>query len=198
LTSKQRRNFPVPIGVIMLPLLLASALGIVFSGFNIIFYYNSNTNSAPIVSQNSNVRTDAAHANLRKASADVVSPRQNPDTARTATGTTNNVRVAVPVSRAQPQRTEVRRTEPAVNVSPPARTQGWSIQAGAFTIESSAVRIKERVESMGYNARIVKSGTDKPLFRVIVSAGNSGASPDDALKRMNSAGIEGYIVSRRP
>jgi len=188
----------------MLPLLLASALGIVVSGFNILIgYKNHSVKSVPAISQNTNVRADAAHANLKSVSFDLAFPVSNPIVVNTEAGRTNNVRTnnvrtTAPTARVQPQRETVRKTQPVTNVPPPARPQSWLIQAGAFSIESSAARIKERIETMGYDARIVKLETDKPVFRVLVSAGNSGASPDDALRRIKSAGIEGYIVVRRP
>jgi len=234
LTSKQRRNFPVPIGAIMLPFLLASACGIIIFGFNI-FFVNYNKAHAvsyglSIKSQNNSAKVGAAHANpglvvpaagpkfqrrdLRSASGDLGLPK-NTRTAKTEDRKNNNV-AAIPAGN-QPQRTEAKKTEPAPNVSaenqplrtevkkiepapvsPTAGTQNWVIQAGAFSIESSAIKVKEKIVPLGYKVEILKTGTEKPLFKVMVSAGNSGATPSDALKRLKSNGIDGYITAGRP
>jgi cell division protein FtsN len=46
---------------------------------------------------------------------------------------------------------------------------------------------------------IVKTGATKPLYRIMVSPGNSGANPNDALKKLKSNGIDGYITkTERP
>ena len=63
-------------------------------------------------------------------------------------------------------------------------------------MESSAAQIRDKITPLGYDVKIVKTGTDKPLFRVMVSPGNSGAASGDALKKINSIGIQAIIISR--
>jgi cell division protein FtsN len=202
----------------MLPFLLASACGIIIFSFNI-FFVNHNYNKAFAVSydfssksQNRNAMAGKVHENsglvaptarprfqgrnFRSASGDL-NLLQNQNTAKNEAKKNNNVAATVPAGN-QLQRAEIKKTEPSVNVSTHAKTQNWLIQAGAFSIESSAVRIKDRIVPLGYSVEIVKTGTEKPLFKVIVSAGNSGASPNDALKKLNSVGIGGYIIAGRP
>ncbi|MCL1941912.1 MAG: SPOR domain-containing protein, partial [Synergistaceae bacterium] len=90
------------------------------------------------------------------------------------------------------------RIEPPKNTSPGVQSQNWVIQAGAFSMESSAAQIRDKIAPLGYDVKIVKAGTDKPLYKVMVSPGNSRAAPNDALKKINSIGIEGYIIGGRP
>jgi len=213
LTSKQRRNFPVPIGVIMLPFLLASVCGIIIFGFNIFFVNNNKAyavnNGLSVKSQN---KISIANANASSGLA-VAAPGQNIQQGSLASGdlssqnkqvpakpepgNVNNV--TVPVRENNSRRVEVNKTGTSTNVLSQNRTQNWLIQAGAFSIESSAVKIKDKIVLLGYSVEIVKSGAAKPLFRVIVSAGNSGADPNDALKKLKSNGIDGYITkAERP
>jgi cell division protein FtsN len=200
----------------MLPFLLASVFGIIISGFNIFFANNSKIYAVgkglSIRSQNMNVRASAAdvnsvltgaaagqqsqQGNIRPASGNLISPK-NQIAAKTEAQKTNNVRVTVPVEDNKSQRSEVNKTETSINASSNIKTQNWLIQAGAFSIESSAVNIKNKIVSLGYNVEIVKTGTAKPLFKVMVSAGNSKDVPNDALKKLNSIGVEGYIVGGR-
>jgi cell division protein FtsN len=201
----------------MLPLLLASALGIIIFSFNI-FFVNYNKTDADysllIKSQNKNVRTDVArmnssvavpiaeskyqHKDSRLASVDLASPKLNLDKVKVETKRVNNVGAVAPAARIQSQRAEIKKTETVVHVSSRVKTQNWLIQAGAFSIEPSAVKIKNKIVPLGYNVKIVKTGTDKPLFKVMVSAGSSGAAPNDALKKLSSIGVDGYIIAGRP
>jgi len=179
----------------MLPLLLASAFGIIVFSLNIFITDNQKKN--PQAEANSilpKLNLDAAKA----------------EAAKSEVKKTDNTRLPVPIGGGQSQRPAIKpapakeqvnttRTEPPKNVSSNAnaKEQNWSIQAGAFSIESSAVKVKDKIAQLGYDARVVKTGMDKPLFRVMVSPGNSRTAPNDALKKLNSIGIEGYIVSGR-
>lgn len=199
----------------MLPFLFASVFGIIIFGINI-FFVNSNVTYAvdyglSVNSQSKSARADRVNTNsgstapvaeskknLKEASSDLKSPK-NYSTAKTgAQKVNNNLRETVSARRIQSQNTEVKRTGSSVNVVSNTKTQNWLIQAGAFSIESSAVRVKNKIASLGYGVEIIKTGTEKPLFKVVVSAGNSGAAPNDALKKLSSVGIEGYIIAGRP
>ena len=125
--------------------------------------------------------------------------------------------LAVPVGGAGSNYAEVRKTDAASGVKPSrelrqnkpsnennvksvpprAETQNWSVQAGAFSVESSAVSVKSKIEALGYNVKIVKTGTARPLFRIMVSSEESGITPNDVLKKLNSIGIDGYVISGR-
>ena len=216
MTSKQRRNFPVPIGVIMLPFLLASVCGIIIFSFNIFFVNNNNkayavNSSLSIKLQNriseANVNTDSGLADTiqgqnsqqRNSAPRDLNSRNKQVTAKPASKNANNVKATVPAKENKPGRVEVNKTGTSTNVSSQTKTQNWLIQAGAFSIESSAVKIKDRIALLGFGVEIVKTGAAKPIFRVIVSPGNSGATPNDALNKLKSNGIDGYITkAERP
>jgi cell division protein FtsN len=180
----------------MLPLLLASTLGIVIFSFNIFFVNNKDNLISYDLSreQNRNVRADAnANLNSAASAADFVSPSIN-DKARTDVKKTSNVGTPAPVGINQAPRTLAKKTAPVSNPPPNAKTQSWQIQAGAFSVETSAAKIKDKIIPLGYNVEIIKAGTEKPLFKVMVSVGKSGATPNDALNKIKSIGIDGYIV----
>ena len=198
----------------MLPFMLASIFGIIVFGINILFV-NSNVtyaveHSLLINSQSKSASLDKVHANTglppvaepkknsRRVSDDLKSPKSPSAVKTEAQKVNNNTRVNVPAAGIQPKNAEVKKTGSSTNVISHAKTQSWLIQAGAFSIESSAVRVKNRIASLGYGVEIIKTGTEKPLFKVVVSAGNSGAAPNDALKKLSSIGIEGYIITGRP
>ena len=216
----------------MLPLLIASAFGIIVFSFNIFFIDNQKKNStaaADLLLPNFNL--DATKAEAAKKPETKKTETKKPETKNTETKKTeakkpDPIKLAVPVRGSQSQlpavtktepvnqarsNNEVRpapvreqvntaRTEPSRNTSPNnIKAQDWSIQAGAFSIESSAAKVKDKIVQLGYDARVIKTGTDKPLFRVIVTPGNSRAAPNDALKRLSSIGIDGFVVaSGRP
>ena len=216
----------------MLPLLIASAFGIIVFSFNIFFIDNQKKNStaaADLLLPNFNL--DATKAEAAKKPETKKTETKKPETKNTETKKTeakkpDPIKLAVPVRGSQSQlpavtktepvnqarsNNEVRpapvreqvntaRTEPSRNTSPNnTKAQDWSIQAGAFSIESSAAKVKDKIVQLGYDARVIKTGTDKPLFRVIVTPGNSRAAPNDALKRLSSIGIDGFVVaSGRP
>jgi len=214
LTSHEKRNFPIPIGVIMLPFLLASVFGIIIFGFNI-FFVNYNkayalNNSVSNNSQNRNVSAGSARVNsglpvetvdpkrnTKPSSVDSYS-QENKNAVKTEVQqVNNNVKTAV-AGRTQTQRAPVKKESPSANALSQAKKQNWLIQAGAFSLEPSAVKVKNKIVSLGYGVEIIKTGTEKPLYKVVVSAGNSGAAPNDVLKKLNSVGIEGYIIAGRP
>ena len=199
----------------MLPFLVASVFGIIIFGINI-YFVNSNItyavdHSLSTSSQNKSAQTNTPKANsglaapvaeqkknIGGASSDIKSPKSVSDAKTGAQKANNNSRETVPATGIQSQKTEVKKTGASANVASQTKTQNWLIQAGAFSIESSAVRVKNRITTLGYGVEIIKTGTEKPLFKVVVSAGNSGAAPNDALKKLSSIGIEGYIIAGRP
>ena len=194
-------------GFIMLPFLLASALGIVLFSFNIFFVnYNKNqaVNNSSAVQQSRPAGADARVNPNQNRTAPIAatpalpSPTEPAETARTAAVPVGGVR-SQQSAEARAPREQVAAGSGARNAPAPTRaeTQNWSIQAGAFSAESSAVQIKNKIEPLGYGVRIVKTEAQRPLFRVMVSPGNSRDAPGDALKKLNSIGIEGYIISGR-
>ena len=231
--SIQRRKFPFPIGVIMLPLLIVSAFGIIVFSFNIFFIDYQKKNSAAAADLLlPNLNLEAAKAEAAKKPEVKKTETKKTETKKTEVKKpevkkTDNIQLAIPVGVSQPMLPAVTKTEPvnqarsnndvkpapvreqnntariepSRNVSPNSniKVQEWTIQAGAFSIESSATKVKDKIVQLGYEARVIKTGTDKPLFRVMVSPGSSRSAPNDALKRLNANGIEGYIVmSGRP
>ena len=193
----------------MLPFLLASVCGIIIFSFNIFFVNNNkayavnngiliksqNRISEASVNANSGLTDTIQEQNSQKGSvaSGNLSSQNKQVAAKPETGNVNNVRTTVPLRENRTGRVEVKKNGTSINAISQAKTQNWLIQAGAFSIESSAVKIKDKIASLGFGVEIVKSGTTKPLFRVIVSAGNSGATPNDALNKLKSNGIDGFI-----
>jgi cell division protein FtsN len=197
----------------MLPFLIASVFGIVIFGCNIIFVNYNATHAIDYNlskdAQNRYAPAEGAHANSgfaapvaepkkssKRASGDSSSPKIL-NAAKSEAQNVNNLRVNDPARGIQSQ-AQAKKTGPSVNALSHTKTQNWLIQAGAFSIESSAVKVKNRIASLGYNVEIIKTGTEKPLFKDVVSAGNSGAASGDALRRLSSIGIDGYIITGRP
>ena len=256
---KQKQKFPVSMGIIMFPFLLASIVGIIVFGFNILSVNNKAqaANNLPVAAQNMGAQADTtARMNPISAVAAANPVSQNETNAASAesvpsrlnfTSSTDPVprRLSVEPAKAEPVKVEPVKAEPAkiepVKAEPvkaePAKTvatrtaavpvggaqtqssptptreqaardtarntparataQNWSIQAGAFSIESSAIQIRDKITPLGYAAVITRTGTDRPLFKVMVSPGNSRDAPNEALRRLSLIGVEGFIVRGR-
>jgi cell division protein FtsN len=200
----------------MLPFLLASVFGIIIFSFNIFFINNKvhtvnsglsvksqNKISQTSIKANSGLDNAITRLNSEQGSKTPVtrdlSSRNKQVAVKPEAQNLKNVRATVPARENNSQRVEVNKTGTSINVLSQTKTQNWLIQAGAFSIESSAVKIKDKIALLGFGVEIVKTGAAKPLYKIMVSPGNSGSDPNDALKKLKSNGIDGYIAkAERP